>query len=213
VTTYTIFALATNGGWIESQDTGASLAAVKAGTGSFLNANTSGDTGFLYFDSTPAAGQFFLDFVTSSVADIVQSATLSLNAADRQGANTDAPVYQARLYDFGTSLTTADWRTPTTFAACTLLAHHNWSDVVRNAYNDFTSDAGFPASINQSGSTRIVINNALFAANGTPTDTAYVELYLPFRTGTSQDPKLVIVTAPPYRPGGTKVVRRTYLRR
>lgn len=136
----------------------------------------------LYADGTSAPGiwcfsggnyivyQGFLEFDTSAVlaTDTVNSATLSV-VPTLSGANADGVVYQARLFDFGASVTTADYRTPTQFAALPLLAHQSHASLTDSVRSDFVSDA-LASNIVKGGTTRLMLCTALFASAGTPTD-------------------------------------------
>ena len=188
-----------NDGRIESFNATASTA--KAGS----SLGTSG-TGLIAYtlDGGYTIEQTFIDFDTTAITGQIVSATLSLYG-DRCGSVAD--TVQARLYDYGASITTADYRTPTQFSACTLLAHLAFTSWSNAAYNAFGDDA-LAANINKGGHTRIVLCTALFAADGTASAVSYLEnIQL---GGDTNKPKLVITTANPTF--DARVSRAAYLR-
>lgn len=108
-------------------------------------------------------------FDTSSLPDNAEivSVTLSLYG-DSAGVAGD--TLQARIYDWGSSITTADWQDPTAFSALPLVATIDTGDWVDAAYNDFVDTGDFAANINTSGHTYLYIVSANFANNVAPTD-------------------------------------------
>lgn len=188
-----------NDGRIESFNATASTA--KAGS----NLSTSG-TGLIAYtlDGGHAIEQTFLDFDTSAISGQIVSAVLSLHGS-RSGSVADTA--QARLFDYGASITTTDYRTPAQFNALPLLAHVAFADWSNGVYNDFVSD-NLAANINKGGRTRIVLCTALFAADGTASNVSYLESIE--LGGDSNKPKLVITTATPTF--DARISRQAYLR-
>lgn len=151
-----------------------------------------GEAGIYAGQGTPKyIPEGFLSFDTSAVTGTIQSVTLSLYGINNSSV-TDFTV-EVRLYDWGTSLTTADWVPGANLAAMTLLA--SWSTAGYAAsYNAFTSEAAFLSNINQSGFTRMVVVSNQTTLGNAPANNSYVGFSRVTHTGTSQDPKLVIVT-------------------
>ncbi|MFO1081876.1 MAG: hypothetical protein U1E23_14755 [Reyranellaceae bacterium] len=207
MTTYTIYASTTNGGYIESDN--ANAATCKAGSGFSVNDPTYGYMCFMYDGSLYSAFEAFWEFNTSVITDSpITRATLNCQF---RITTPKIDTYQVRLFDFGASLTSADWRTPTQFAACTLLAHKAASAITDFAQVDFDDDA-MAANLNTSGVTRMVAGSALFAADGTPGSGAYGYGYVDTSVKTVM-PRLTVVAGkpPPYR--AMMSPQRNYLRR
>jgi len=131
----------------------------------------------------------FLAFDTSTVLGTITSATLSLYGS-YDSSPTDFTV-EARAYDFGATITTADYLPGTSLAALTLLASRSTAGFTTSGYNAFTSEAAFLSNINQAGTTRLIINSSLHRLGDT-TDNRIVEFFTIAEAGTTKDPKLVI---------------------
>lgn len=185
-----------NDGYIESASE-TDWAAVLAGNSGEITAYNVTDarignpTGASYYYCYEA----FLSFDTSAVgSDSVSAAVLNLTSQSDQSA-TDFEI-RARLRDWGSSLTTADWVAHSSLSSLTLLAHHatssGWS--AGSSY-DFTDD-NFAANINGSGTTRVILHSDFTEAGTNPGTT---QRYVSFRTlnytGTTSDPKLTITHA------------------
>lgn len=114
--------------------------------------------------------QSFLSFDTSSIPGIPTAAVLStyMTAVD----NTDGSfTNEARQYDWGTTLTTADWVPGASLSGQTLLATLDSSGVSTSAYNDFT-DVAMVANLNRAGYTRMVVSSSQTRLNNPPTLTS-----------------------------------------
>jgi hypothetical protein len=169
------------------------------GSGTYATAYGSGEstssslfTGQLYAGAVYYLDQTFLEFDTSGIGagQVVTGVTLSLYGVQNDDIGT-AFVLQARTYDFGASVTTADWRTPSQFSALTLLASLSVPTGYGNAaYYDFTSETAFLAAVNMAGMTRIVLESSRYAAATAPTG---VERHLWEAIGVANKaPKLVV---------------------
>lgn len=138
-----------------------------------------------------AAYEGFLAFNTSSVVGTITAVTLSLWGVN-DSSTTDFTV-EARIYNWGTTLTEADWRSPASLAALTLVASRStasgWST---SGYNAFTSDPAFLTNINQAGTTRLIICSSRHRAGNTPSGNEFVGFRSVEQAGTTNDPKLVI---------------------
>ncbi len=136
----------------------------------------------------------FFSFDTSFVgfASSVSSVTFSLYGASGGDLSFQDFTIEARMHDWGTSLTTADWVAGASLSALTSVATFATSGgFSTSAYNDFTNVA-FPANINKSGSTRIICYSSRHSGNNTPSTYEEVVAYSADQTGTANDPKLLI---------------------
>jgi hypothetical protein len=147
-----------------------------------------------------AIDEAFLSWDTSSLGSSasVSSVVMQLTSYYPGGGGTQ----QVRLYDWGTSLTTADFRTGDAFAALTLLCHAADSSFAFSNTVTFTDDA-FAANVNKTGSTRVVMAANYLASNTSPDSggTSGAALYYADNAGTTYDPKLTITyTTDTYQP-------------
>lgn len=187
-------------GYLESfgdQGLGATYLATRAGSGSGVTLFTQVLTEFAcgqisypgdtytgpYYDITES----FLTFDTSTLTGTITSAVLSLWFDTVNPA--DADTVEARLDDWGTSLTSADWVAGAGLGAKTLLASRLASSVTTPAYNDLT-DVAMVANINRSGSTRIVLSTANTRNAVVPTGDGSIIL-----SRANQKAKLIVTTA------------------
>lgn len=141
-------------------------------------------------DSFNYAHEGFLAFDTSAVAGEITSVTLFLSGREN-GSATDF-IVEARLYDWGENLTGADWRAAADLGGLPLLATFHTGGFALNSYNEFVSETAFPANINQSGTTRLLLCSSRFRAGTAPSGNEYVHFHEADTAGESQDPKLVI---------------------
>ena len=146
-------------------------AAARAGTGSQFGADAAsiyavvGQAKVVAYFTEYQVQEAFLAFNTSSIpdGDTVSAAVLNLTSQQDQSA-TDFTL-EARLYDWGASLTTADW--VTSLSSQTLLAHRDTASgwTATTAY-DLTDDA-FAANVSKTGSTRLLLCSDYTTANET----------------------------------------------
>lgn len=163
------------------------------GTGGAVDSGTSLVVGQIFLSPTYFVYEDFIAFDTSSVVGTIVSATLSLyGVAD---ASTTDFVVQARLHDWGATVTSADWVAGASLSSKTLLASMNTSAFSAATYNLLTSDAAFVSNINQAGVTRMLLCSSRTVSGTPPTGNEFVEFNSASQTGTANDPKLVIVTA------------------
>ena len=142
----------------------------------------------------------FISFDTSSIgSDSVSAAVLNMTSS-ADYSTTDFTI-QARLYDWGTGVTTADWRSYSQLAALTLLATKDTASgfTAGTAY-DF-ADSAMAANVNKTGSTRMVLCSNRHVAGTAPTDSQRVAIRSADETGTTSDPKLTVT----YAAGSTEV--------
>jgi hypothetical protein len=137
----------------------------------------------------------FVQFNTSGVGtDTVSAATLSLWGT-WGGSLVAGYVLEARIKDWGTSLTTADWVAGDSLGDLTLVAHQSGGFThTDSAYTDFTNDA-LPANINGAGQTSLLINHSRHRVSSAPTGTDSAEVASADVSGTTKDPKLTITHA------------------
>jgi hypothetical protein len=195
MTVATIFA-GTNDGQLACSN--ATYATARSGGGT-LAVDTSATTA--YQGQELYSGVFYcyvygLDFDTSAIPAnaIISSAVLSLCPYSKLANNGSAPVVRARLSDWGTTLTTADWIAGASLSGLPLLAHIAQADVVTsgNPYNAFTDDA-MAANIVKGGHTRmLIVSDRLEAGTAPGTGQEYVRWIAMDFTGTTYDPKLVV---------------------
>lgn len=182
-------------------------AAIQAGTASLstslvsstfrIGKLNSGGSNFYY--------QGFLGFDTSALPDTadVTSAVLFLSPSAVLGSR--SWTLQVRTYDWGASVTTADYRTSSQWAALLLLATLDLS-------SGLTADTYYALSpygtnlmdaISKTGFTRFVLAGDDFGGIAPPSETNYTAFfYSADNSGTTSDPKLEISTfeAPTFTP-------------
>lgn len=148
--------------------------------------------------------QSFLSFDTSSIpdTDTVSAAALAvIEEATSYGPAefTTADTLQARTFNWGASVTTADYQAGATFNGLTLLASlASGSWAANPTYNTLTENGtNFQTAVNVTGTTFVVLGTANFAGNTAPSvDTrSYWPILSANTTGTTQDPKLTVTHA------------------
>lgn len=172
-TTYTIFGDAADG-YVDASS------AAGDGSGGTVTSTTplfAGGSGSTRYEA-------FLAFDTSVIPDgaTIMAATLSLWGT-HINLGGGAFTIDARAYDWGATLETADWRSLATMATLPLLASRSTTGWSTSGYNAFTSQEAFLTAINKSGFTRLIVGAAT---------SSYVGFSGGDQAGTSQDPKLVI---------------------
>lgn len=187
----TVYSDAADGG-ISSSDAAYS----NARSGSSLTADTTsainiGQTSPPIYSTLYSCYEGFFGFDTSLVPDIATISTAVLGLVSVSDfSNTDFTI-EARLYDWSTTVTTADWVAGASLSALTSLATFATSGWATSGYNSFT-DVAMPANINKSGFTRIICYSSRHSGNNTPSTLEFVSVVSGDNTGTSSDPKLVI---------------------
>ena len=141
--------------------------------------------------------ELFLDFNTSSVGSgsTVTTATLSLYGKAYQ-ADPDFTV-EARIRDWGGTLTTADWVAGASLGDYTLVASKATSGGwPTNAYTALTSESAFLTNVAQSGTTYVMCSSDRLRGGNTPTSMERVNNYSAEDAtgdgGTDRDPKLYV---------------------
>lgn len=154
----------------------------------------SGDTALYAAVGQDFSGGFYyiyqscIGFNTSSVTGTIVSATLDLFIHNDQ-STTDFTI-EARTADWASAVTGADYIVGADISALTLRASLATSGITTGAYNSFTSESGFPASIGSS--VKLMLFSSRTTANTAPSGAEYIG----FRTGDhASPPRLTIVTA------------------
>ena len=149
-----------------------------------------GNTGDPDYIDTYVILLIYESFDTSSIGagNTVSAATLNLRLSSAGRASW---AVRARMHDWGTSLTTADWVDTQTITGKTLVAHLDVPTNITDVSSDFTNDA-FPANINRTGSTRIVLSDTWIDAGQAPTGNETWSIRAADYTGTTYDPKLTV---------------------
>jgi hypothetical protein len=194
MTTSTFYA-STADGIIISTDT--VYATSRAGSG--LSANDAAVANQVGQDLVAAdylCKQLFISFDTSSIpdTDFITSATLAMwLTADN--STTDFTL-DARIHNWGATLTTADFVAGADLAAKTLVGTLASSGIgATGAYKDFTNVA-LPANVSKTGTTYIMLASRNQSDSVAPTGQERLSFSMADETGTTQDPKLTIVHAP-----------------
>lgn len=158
--------------------------------------------------STYYCWEMFISFDTSALGNsaTITAAELSLYlfTNDTGGSSFTA---QARLLDWGASLTTADWVAGGSISQ-TLLGTISTSSI-GTGYFSFTENSTlFRDNIVKTGTTRMFCVSSRHVGNNTPTGRERLQVYDSGAAGTSQDPKLTITYTLPAGPS----IRRAPLR-
>jgi hypothetical protein len=152
-----------------------------------------------------AAGTYYVfdlyaSFDTAVVPDddVITDVVLSLNL-EEDGSTTDFTM-EARLFDWGASLTTADWVNGADLAALPLLATLPTAGIgATGAFKDFTSESAFIGAINSTGSTRMLICCAGKRSATPNADSEYLK-FTPGNDGTEALRPLLTITHAPAPP-------------
>lgn len=160
----------------------------------------------IYISSSNYWGyQSFLSFDTSVIPDLdpITGVLLSIWGTVL-GAQYSGQVQQARAAGWDGSISTDDWFTGTEFAALPLLATQPSANFTVGSYSDFTSEAAFPANINVTGATTIVLCTEVYATGSSPGSGTSANWDIRFLSadwaGTTQDPKLTITHGASFLP-------------
>lgn len=177
-------------GYISSLDTVYSNA--RAGTGFFFSADDTAE--FMQLGQEPAnplCHEGFLDFDTSAIPDEATIDSVVLHLFGHTDNSTQDFTLEVRLHDWGAALTTSDWVAGDDLGSKTLLATLASSGFAVEAYNAFT-DVAFPANIDTTGTTRVLICSDRHRIGNAPASGEAVIVYSADEADSSKHPKLVI---------------------
>lgn len=178
--TYTIFG-DTADGWINS---------IQGDLDTGENATTTGDI-YVGQNVGPAyCYEGFISFDTSLALGTITAVTLSLFGSN--DTSTTNFTLEARPYDWGATLTSADYRTRAQVTSAALLASISTAGWNAAGYNVLTSQAAFLSNINQAGTTRLILCSDRYRTAVTASTAEYVGMKSADAGGTTNDPKLVI---------------------
>jgi N-acetylneuraminic acid mutarotase len=136
--------------------------------------------------------QIGLAFDTSSVVGTITSVTLRTYLQISSGG--PGFIVEARLFDWGSTLTSSDWTTGGSLGSQTLLASYPANSMTGGSYDVYTSEAAFLTSINQSGMTRMTLTSSRQRNGDVPSGSEYRGLYGQ-SGGSGFWPTLTIVTS------------------
>lgn len=196
MTTLTVYADASDG-YLYSN--GATYALTRSGAGVQVNTTLTTVPPGQSYDSYGAGWEVYEAFESFDTSSIGAGATVTstvLTVTSDQTYSDTAFSFEARLKDWGATLDAADWVAGASLSGLTLLAHYALGGgfVFGTAYN-FIDDA-FPANVNKTGSTRIIVCSSRTTSGTAPVGDPSYE-YAFYRsadyTGTTSDPKLVVV--------------------
>lgn len=179
----------------------------RAGTGTLAIGSASGTTYYTGQDAGFRCYQIMAAWNTSALTSVATVTAVVLDMYGGVDSSTTDFTIEARLHDWGTSVTTADYVAGASLSGKTLLATFATSGFNASGYNTFTNVA-FPANVNKTGVTRILLCSSRQTNNNQPTNDEYVGLLSADNTGTTQDPKLTITYTLPAGPS----IRRAPLR-
>ena len=178
------------------------LTAYPSQTQSYCGQSLSGGNHTKWSSTVPYVFQvweMFLAWDTSTIpdGDSVTSATLSMYLP-YDGSSTDF-VTRVRAFDWGASLTEADFRSGAPADSGDLAEYVLVATIDSNGIGStgssksFTSESAFVGNVNKTGPTRLVAASARQEAGNEPSGGEYLMWVASDETGTTQDPKLVVV--------------------
>lgn len=152
----------------------------------------------------------FAEFDTSSIPSSATINSVTLSVWNFFNETTTDFTLEARIHDYGSSLTTADWLNGSTLAGKTLVASVSTSSLPSDdtAYLALT-DVAFTTNINKGGATRIVLCSSRQTASGgtgtTPTNGVAEDFYL-YVSNLTKGIKLVVVYTVPAASAGRYLI-------
>lgn len=134
-------------------------ATAASGVGVYLASETTFHTiGDAFFSPNYYLYEVFLGFDTSALPDdaTIDDAVLAIYGKAMTAAS--AWTQETGAYDYGASITTADWQDTTELSALTTLATRSSTGWSNAGYNDFTNTgAGLKSIVSKTGLTKIAI--------------------------------------------------------
>ena len=173
--------------------------------GSNESSNNTNSTGTIGQFSTGDPLYFIYEqFIQWDTSALTADATISVAVVSLYGSTDSSAtdfIINAYLYNWGVSLTTADWRDDSELGALTELATFNTSGFSISAYNDFTeTNTNLVDNVSKTGNT-IMAFASLETENasvpGDDPDIERVNTHMTEETGTTKDPKLVVTFSIP----------------
>ncbi|MBO3751525.1 hypothetical protein J5X84_36095 [Streptosporangiaceae bacterium NEAU-GS5] len=187
------FFSATTDGRIEGNS--ATYANAREGTGT-INVTTADTSRFCgqFLSATYSCYELFFSFDTSAITDtdIVTSVTLDLwLVTDSHATTWDL---EARTFDWGASLTSADYVPGSQLGSKTLLSSRDVTGLgATGAYKTWASSANFVTATNiKTGTVYVMLSSSAQRLNVAPTTTDGMTFSMADNTGTTQDPKLTV---------------------
>ena len=194
-TVTTVFA-GTADGRIDSSN--ATYSVARSGSGS-LSANTTSDliVGQALIGGVRYCRQGFVSFDTGSVPDTDDVSAVDLSLWLTTDTSTTDFTTEAREYDWGASVTTADFRPGADLAALTLMASIASSGIgATGAYKAFTSETAFLTATNlKTGTVYLNLSSSRQRLDNDPAGDEYLTWESADTAGTTNDPKLTITHA------------------
>lgn len=198
---YTIYGDAASG-YINSN--GSTYAAARDGTGTINAGTTTHYVGQDRVGTTRYCYESFVGFDTSSIDDA--ETVTAVTATFIVGLNSSTTDFNVQLqeYNWGATLTTADWRTGG--GAGQLAGLTDWATAISTsglgASMVFTGNAAFISGVNKTGLTYFILSSSRHESGTAPSDGVpeFVLFYSPAESGTANDPVLDITTAGTFVP-------------
>ena len=144
----------------------------------------------------------FLSFDTSALTSGATVSAAVLRVTSYTDVSTTDFDIQARLRDWGTSLTTADWVAGADLSGLTLLGSYATSSGFTANTGYDLSDTAMAANVNKTGPTRMLLCSSRTTAGTAPTGDEYVAIRAADYTGTTRDPQLTVTYAAGRTPDG-----------
>lgn len=210
---HTVRVVTKNGPWVKAHPgtvstfySDAADGHIESGNATYATARSGGTLGTNSAIASLYIGQYkpgdyqciegFISFDTSALtdSDTISNAALGLYGSGNF-STTDFTI-EARVQDWGATLTAADWVAGADLSAKTRVATFATSGFSTSAYNDFTEDGtNFQSNVNKTGTTYLILVSDKLVSGTAPTGDEFVGVYSADTSGTTQDPKLVVTHA------------------
>lgn len=164
-----------------------------------------------YLSGSYVVAQAGVAFDTSALTAAAVPSAVALSLYGSLGITVNF-VIEARLYDWGAAFTTADFVAGANLTNYTLAATYNTASPAWSAagYNTFTENGtSFQTGLNQTGTTRLLLNSQDQRTNTAPTSFAYTQCADADTAGTTNDPKLVITYTLPTATATSTIAKLT----
>jgi hypothetical protein len=142
----------------------------------------------------------FMQFDTSALTAGATVTGVSLNFFVFADASSTDFTVEARMTDWGTTLTTADSIAGASLSGLTRVATVSTSGISTSAYTAMAEDGtNFQTNINRTGDTRLMLSSSRQAGNNTPSGNEYLQIYQVEAGGTASDPFILVTFIPQRR--------------